>query len=170
MRSKPLFPLNAYQMGNLVDALSQVHDNGDWWGEFLNMVWAAMDKLGIAELRSNNGRTFTKDQVWSRNIRIPADGYSALPRAVETHGTQVTGLAGRPANSDAHADSTPRFETIKLQARRPEGGDWIDIFPAQLQWMAKEGNDVRALEAVEPDEADDWWQKGPLARQDRTEK
>lgn len=35
--------------------------------------------------------------------------------------------------------------SFKLQARPADGGEWIDIFPAQLQWMAKEGNDVRAI-------------------------
>lgn len=64
-----MLPFNEYQMGNIVDALSQVQENGDWWGEFLNIVHATMDKFGIQELRSNNGRTFTKDQIWSRNIR-----------------------------------------------------------------------------------------------------
>lgn len=42
-------------------------------------------------------------------------------------------------------DWPPQFEPMKLQARPPEGGDWTDIFPAQLEWMAKNGNDVRAL-------------------------
>jgi len=43
-------------------------------------------------------------------------------------------------------DWPPQFETMKLQARPPEGGDWVDIFPAQLYAMAKYGNDVRAIE------------------------
>lgn len=43
----------------------------------------------------------------------------------------------------------PEPVTMLLQARKPEGGNWIDIFPAQLQRMAKDGCDVRALEMVE---------------------
>ncbi len=42
-------------------------------------------------------------------------------------------------------DWPPQFELMKLQARKPDGGNWIDIFPAQLGWMAKEGYDVRAI-------------------------
>ena len=38
---------------------------------------------------------------------------------------------------------------VQLQARLPNGGsDWIDIFPAQLGWMAKEGHEVRAIETT----------------------
>lgn len=33
---------------------------------------------------------------------------------------------------------------FQLQARPAEGGDWIDIFPSQLGWMAREGFEVRA--------------------------
>ena len=40
----------------------------------------------------------------------------------------------------------PRTPAIQLQARRADGGDWVDIFPAQLQWMAKEDHEVRAVE------------------------
>jgi hypothetical protein len=64
-----MVPLNEYQMGNLVDALSQVKDTGDWWGELLNIIWTAMDKAAIKELKSNSGRTFTLDQVYHRKIR-----------------------------------------------------------------------------------------------------
>lgn len=39
----------------------------------------------------------------------------------------------------------PKPEAMLLQARKPEGGEWIDIFPAQLEWCAKEGYAVRAL-------------------------
>jgi hypothetical protein len=56
------------------------------------------------------------------------------------------------------SDWPPKFEPMKLQARRPEGGDWIDIFPSQLEWMAKEGNSVRAIEGPAtpaPDVSDD---------------
>lgn len=49
----------------------------------------------------------------------------------------------------ATLNSKPTPEAILLQARPPGGGAWVDIFPAQLGWMAKEGFDVRALDADE---------------------
>lgn len=52
-------------------------------------------------------------------------------------------VGGSPSPSTASTDVP-----VQLQARKPDGGDWIDIYPAQLEWMAKEGNDVRALTAV----------------------
>jgi hypothetical protein len=48
---------------------------------------------------------------------------------------------------EASSDWPPQFELMKLQARKPDGGDWIDIFPAQVGWMAKNGHDIRALES-----------------------
>lgn len=41
-------------------------------------------------------------------------------------------------------NSVPTPEAMLLQARKP-GGEWINIFPAQLGWMAKSGLEVRAL-------------------------
>lgn len=36
---------------------------------------------------------------------------------------------------------------MRLEARLPDdSNEWIPIYPAQLQWMAKEGNQVRAIE------------------------
>lgn len=48
-----------------------------------------------------------------------------------------------------------RADAIQLQARKPDGGDWTNIFPAQLQWMAKEGYDVRALETADQQQGTD---------------
>ncbi|MDE2104471.1 MAG: hypothetical protein KGL39_44965 [Patescibacteria group bacterium] len=62
-------PLNEYQLGNLVDALSQADHNGDWYGEFLQRVECAMERLGLSELTSNRGRTFTLDQIRNYDIR-----------------------------------------------------------------------------------------------------
>src|SRR5574337_896076 len=67
-----MVPLNDYQMGNLIDAIAQVPDTGDWYGEFCDIVAAAMRLGGIKELRSNNDRTFTLAQVESRDIREKA--------------------------------------------------------------------------------------------------
>jgi hypothetical protein len=49
-----------------------------------------------------------------------------------------------------YASPAPPVGGVRLQARKPDGGDWIDIYPAQLKWMAKEGNEVRALEESAP--------------------
>lgn len=39
----------------------------------------------------------------------------------------------------------PEPEPMLLQARKQDGGDWIEIWPSQLEWIAKQGYDVRAL-------------------------
>ena len=67
-----MVPLNEYQMGNLIDAIAQVSDTGDWYGEFCDIVAAAMRLAGLKTISSNNGRTFTLEQVESRNIRVPS--------------------------------------------------------------------------------------------------
>jgi hypothetical protein len=48
----------------------------------------------------------------------------------------------------ASAESKLRlaFFPFRLQARHAEGGDWADIYPAQLQSFAKGPYDVRAVE------------------------
>lgn len=65
-------PLNAYQMGNLMDALTQAQDSGDWWHELQDIVGVAMKKAGIVEIQSNNGLTFTQDQIAHRNVMASA--------------------------------------------------------------------------------------------------
>ena len=62
-------PLNEYQMGNLIDAIGQVQDNGDWYGEFCNIISTAMERAGVKEITSNRGHKFTLGDVVSRNIR-----------------------------------------------------------------------------------------------------
>ena len=63
-----MVPLNEYQMGNLMDALTQAQDSGDWWHELQDIVGVAMKKAGINEVRSNNGLTFTQAQIAQRNV------------------------------------------------------------------------------------------------------
>ena len=46
----------------------------------------------------------------------------------------------------AECDWPPPFELMKLQARGPETGNWIDIYPAQLEQMLKQGLDIRVIE------------------------
>lgn len=45
----------------------------------------------------------------------------------------------------ALGDWPPPFELMKLQARS-KGGEWTDIYPAQLEDMAKNGCCVRAID------------------------
>jgi hypothetical protein len=61
-----MVPLNEYQMGNLIDAISQVQNTGDWHGEFCDIVACAMKFAGIKQLTSNRGNTFTLDDVANR--------------------------------------------------------------------------------------------------------
>jgi len=45
------------------------------------------------------------------------------------------------------AQTTVRTEdTFQLQARKNNDGIWTDIFPAQVEWMCREGYQLRALE------------------------
>jgi len=62
-------PLNEYQMGNLLDALTQATNNGDWYGELQDIIAVAMEIKGIKELQSNSGKRFTLDQVKHRAIK-----------------------------------------------------------------------------------------------------
>lgn len=64
-----LVPLNAYQMGNLLDALAIAPDTGDWWYEVQDIIAVAMKLADIDVLRGNSGREYTLEQVQSRKIR-----------------------------------------------------------------------------------------------------
>jgi len=64
-----MVPLNDYQMGNLIDALSQVENTGDWYGEFCDIVARAMKVAGLKKLCSNRGNTFTIEDIEKRNIK-----------------------------------------------------------------------------------------------------
>ena len=64
-----MVPLNAYQMGNLLDALAQVPETGDWWSELQDIIGVAMRVGNIEQVASNTGRTFTLDNVLDRDIR-----------------------------------------------------------------------------------------------------
>jgi hypothetical protein len=63
-----MVPLTEYQMGNLLDALTQAQDNGDWWHELQDIIGYVMEMRGIETLTSNRGTTFTREQVTHRNI------------------------------------------------------------------------------------------------------
>ena len=65
-----VIPLNPYQMGNLLDALLQVPNTGDWYGEFCNIIAVAMEKAALKELTSNRGTRFTLEDVRSNLYRL----------------------------------------------------------------------------------------------------
>jgi hypothetical protein len=63
-----MIPLNLYQIGNLLDALTQAQDTGDWWGELQDILGAAMKKRDILLISSNRGTIFSQEQVLQRKI------------------------------------------------------------------------------------------------------
>lgn len=56
-------PLNAYQMGNLLEALKMAEEDGDWHQELIAIIAYAMDKAGIIEVTSNQGSTFRLEML-----------------------------------------------------------------------------------------------------------
>ncbi len=63
-----MVPLNEYQMGNLLDALTQAQDTGDWWHELQDIIGVVMKKRDIATLSSNRGTNFSRERVLRRDI------------------------------------------------------------------------------------------------------
>jgi hypothetical protein len=63
-----MVPLNEYQIGNLLDALTQAEETGDWYGELQDILAVAMKKAGIKEVDCNRGATFTQEQVARREV------------------------------------------------------------------------------------------------------
>lgn len=108
-----------YHMANLVDALAQVKDTGDWWGEILNNIVAAMKSLGLSELRANSGRVFTIEQIDTRNIRALA---TPQPDR-ESEGEDIDTLDAMEAHEhwgvsvDTHGDDIVRIETAMLAGK-----------------------------------------------------
>ena len=60
-----MVPLNEYQIGNLLDAITQAQTTGDWWWEWVSICSATMQKLGIKEVGSNRGLTFSVDNLYT---------------------------------------------------------------------------------------------------------
>ena len=58
-------PFNEYTLGHLVGMLARSEDNGDWHGEITWMCLAAMDRVGIKQVTTNWGDTFTYEQIRS---------------------------------------------------------------------------------------------------------
>lgn len=52
----------------------------------------------------------------------------------------------RGLDTEPRTDWSPPFQLMKLQAREPETGRWVDIYPAQLEQMLKRGVAIRVLE------------------------
>lgn len=49
----------------------------------------------------------------------------------------------------AERDEALAQHRVRLQAKRPDESEWLDIFPSQLAW-ASQALDVRALEEIDP--------------------
>lgn len=71
-RGEPVFleyvmvPLKEYQMGNLIDAVAQVAETGDWYGEFCDIIAVAMRKSALTKLSSNRANVYTYEQIRAR--------------------------------------------------------------------------------------------------------
>jgi hypothetical protein len=63
-----MVPLNAYQIGNLLDALTQSVDSGDWWHELQDIMAVAMRVAEYKQVTSNNGKVFPYEIVRHRAI------------------------------------------------------------------------------------------------------
>lgn len=88
------------------------------------------------KLRENPHASMSWVSCTSCGLEAPTETGTDAAKAVEYWNTRA--LVAAPAQG---------WDRCRLQARPAEGGDWIDIFPAQLEWMAKEGHSVRALES-----------------------
>lgn len=78
----------------------------------------------------------------------PADAKAALINILwDDKGTFAPALRLAASLGDVPEADEAFASTVVLQARKSEADPWINIYPAQLGWMAKEGYEVRALEA-----------------------
>lgn len=66
-----MIPLNPYQMGNLIDAIAQVAETGDWYGEFCDIIAVAMEKWNLTKLASNRDNVYTYEQIRARLLAPP---------------------------------------------------------------------------------------------------
>lgn len=94
-------------------------------------------------------------------IALHAQADSASTPAWDVHGviSFVDELIGEDCNDECRALvrktiarlATPSSERtsdgVRIQAR-PMGGEWIDIFPSQLEWASSEGYAIRAIESA----------------------
>jgi hypothetical protein len=56
-------PLNEYQMGNILEMLSNAGDTGDWYEELISIMIAAMDRANIKSVTGNDGTTFELEDL-----------------------------------------------------------------------------------------------------------
>jgi hypothetical protein len=111
-RGEPAFleyvmvPLKEYQMGNLIDAVAQVAETGDWYGEFCDIIADAMRKSALTKLSSNLGKLYTYEQIRAR-LLVPPDpsdleayrkNIVACAKAAETDLSQVEPVLKRVFN------------------------------------------------------------------------
>ncbi|HXP67450.1 MAG TPA: hypothetical protein VN815_18370 [Steroidobacteraceae bacterium] len=67
------------------------------------------------------------------------------------HGAKITPLYAHPQPQQADVRPAVSIEgekwSVRLESRPADAShDWVEIFPAQLNWVAKAGHEVRAIE------------------------
>lgn len=85
-----MVPLNSYQIGHIVGAMWEMKKagkiNGDWYGETLDIMAAAMKFAGIDAVWTNHGLSFTQEQVLNRlsdYTETQADNFIRTPTQYE---------------------------------------------------------------------------------------
>lgn len=110
----------------------------------LNEIQDPTDAGALARAIEKLASFKAEDGFWifrrNRNVSlVHGDIYTSAP-------FDVVGALRNSAPQETREDWPPPFEPMKLQARKPDGGEWTDIFPAQLQAMVRNGCDVRAIQ------------------------
>jgi hypothetical protein len=101
-----MIPLNPYQMGNLIDAVAQAPETGDWYGEFCDIIAVAMEKWTLTKLSSNRGTVYTYEQIRARLLAQPEpsdlkwqrESIVACAKAAETDLSQAGTVLKRAFN------------------------------------------------------------------------
>lgn len=107
---------------------------------------ASLNDLVAAE--NDCKRLEAENEQLTRRLALAEAERDALEKSHADLGRRLAEAGRENERLQAALDRTPTPEAILLQARRPDGGAWVNIFPAQLAWMAKEGCDVRALDGA----------------------
>lgn len=149
-----------------LDTLARSSDTGNRWeGEVADRAAAEIKRLRAAAPPAAPLREAAPEPVaWTvlstdaDRIRIWWRDKELAEKWAAEHSLPLIPLYAKPfaaADFLALASAAP---AIQIQARKPEGGDWIDIYPAQLERMSRDGNDVRAVEqAAAPLRDDEDW-------------
>lgn len=58
--SYAMIPLSDYQLGNVLAAVMDHKNDGDWWHEVQSILLLATEELGLYEVSANDGRTWLR--------------------------------------------------------------------------------------------------------------